>query len=198
MVEFQHAYLLIPTPTPDDRVVHGMQVLTRALTGAPSPTTISQLDAITQLRDLFKSWHQLAPPTIQQLRILTPGRPRVVLPESPRVVPSPTIHLPTTSPYLASCLHPLPRPTFQATHRCITFTNEQSPRVPTPMLPAPAPRVEPLARPPASNVELSPKPTTTGTTLPIRVPIAYCTRSRVVPQANLSIHPPFHPHLVHY
>jgi hypothetical protein len=194
-VEFQHAYLSIPTPSSDDRVVHGMQVLTRALTGAPSPTTISQPDAITQLHDLFKSWHQLAPPTIQQLRIPAPERPRVVLLESPRVVPSPTIHLPTTSAYSAPRLCPPPRPTFQATPQCITFINEQSPRVPILMLPAPAPRVEPLTCPPASNVEPSPKPTTT---LPIRVPIAHRTRSCVVSQANLSIRPPFHPHLVHY
>ena len=52
-VEFRHAYRTIPAPTPSDRIIHGLQVMTSALQDAPIPMTISQLEAIANLRDLF-------------------------------------------------------------------------------------------------------------------------------------------------
>jgi hypothetical protein len=76
-VEFCHAYRSIPAPTPDDKIIHGLQVMSGALTNAPPPTSISQVKAIANLRDLLESWHLLGPPSSGQGRILSPGCPRV-------------------------------------------------------------------------------------------------------------------------
>ena len=61
-VEFRHAYRQIPIPTPEDRIVQRLQAVTDALRDTPPPTTISQLEALTNLRDIFNSWRLLAPP----------------------------------------------------------------------------------------------------------------------------------------
>jgi hypothetical protein len=89
-VEFRHSYLSIPAPSTEDRIIHGLQVVAGALTGASPPTSISQVDAITNLRDIFESWRILAPPSFQPPRIPMPGRPRGPTHDPPRVVsPSP-------------------------------------------------------------------------------------------------------------
>ena len=49
-VEFRHAYRTVPSPSPEDKIIHGLQVISGALKDSPLPTTISQLDAITNLR----------------------------------------------------------------------------------------------------------------------------------------------------
>jgi hypothetical protein len=76
-VEFCHAYRTIPAPTPEDKIIHGLQVMSGVLRDAPPPTSISQVDAIANLHDLFKSWHLLGPPSTDLARIPSPGRPRV-------------------------------------------------------------------------------------------------------------------------
>jgi hypothetical protein len=48
-VEFRHSYLSIPAPSTEDRIIHGLQVVAGALTGALPPTSISQVEAITNL-----------------------------------------------------------------------------------------------------------------------------------------------------
>jgi hypothetical protein len=55
-VKFRHSYLSIPAPSTEDRIIHGLQVVAGALTGASPPTNISQVEAITNLRGIFKSW----------------------------------------------------------------------------------------------------------------------------------------------
>ncbi len=92
-VEFRHAYRSIPAPTPKDKIIHGLQVMSGALTNAPPPTSMSQVEAIANLRDLFESWHLLGPPSSGQGRILSPGRPRVSTQQPPRVASpsSPTV-----------------------------------------------------------------------------------------------------------
>jgi hypothetical protein len=75
--------------------------MSSALTNAPPPTSISQVEAITNLRDLFKSWHLIGPPSSGQGCILSPGCPRVSIQEPPRVaspssltvVPPPTANV---------------------------------------------------------------------------------------------------------
>ena len=62
-VEFCHAYRSIPSPTPDDKIIHGLQVMSGTLTNAPPPTSMSQVKAIANLRDLFKSWRLLGLPS---------------------------------------------------------------------------------------------------------------------------------------
>ena len=82
-VEFRHAYRTIPAPSTDDRIVHGLRAITDALTDMPPPTAISQLEALSNLRDVFESWRLLAPQPTNLLRSPTPGRPRVVRPDTP-------------------------------------------------------------------------------------------------------------------
>ncbi len=55
-VEFCHSYLSIPSPSTEDRIIHGLQVVAGALMGTAPPTSISQVEAIANLRDLFESW----------------------------------------------------------------------------------------------------------------------------------------------
>jgi hypothetical protein len=64
-VEFRHSYLSIPAPSTEDRNIHGLQDVARALTGASPPTRISQVEANTNLRDIFNSWRLLVPPSFQ-------------------------------------------------------------------------------------------------------------------------------------
>ena len=59
-VEFRHSYLSVPSPSTEDRIIHGLQVVAGALTGAPPPTSISKVKAITNLQDIFESWPLLA------------------------------------------------------------------------------------------------------------------------------------------
>jgi hypothetical protein len=74
-VKFPHAYRTIPTPTPADKIIHGLQVMSVALKDAPPPTTITQVKAIANLRDLFKSWRLLGPQPTNQARIPFLGCP---------------------------------------------------------------------------------------------------------------------------
>jgi hypothetical protein len=87
-VEFRHSYLSVPAPSPEDKIIHGLQVVASSLTGASPPTSISQVEAITNLRDIFESWRLLVPPSFQPPRPRIPmsGRPRVPTQDPPRVV----------------------------------------------------------------------------------------------------------------
>jgi hypothetical protein len=179
-VEFRHTYRQIPIPTPEDRIVQGLQAVTDALHHTPPPTTISQLEALTNLRDIFNSWRLLAPLPPGLHRSPIPGHPRVrnepsdPRPEHvslPRVarMPGPSWLLP---PQAAS--NSRPRPLFDTTPltpRQMRFTADTPPRVavqPSPQVPAPATHVEPLP-----------------SALPPRIPIAHCTRSHT--NANLAL-----------
>jgi hypothetical protein len=165
-VEFRHAYRTIPEPLAEDRIAHGLQAVANALTDTPPPTTISQLDALINVRDLFELWRLLGPPLAGNNRGLAPGRPRVAAPElpptpvvcTPRVGASPLLAwLPPPPP--ASALHPqCPDPAI-VTLRRIVFANDPPPRVD--IIPPPRVANEPSV-PPA---------------LPTRDPIAHQTRS---------------------
>jgi hypothetical protein len=48
-VEFRHSYLSIPAPSTEDQIVHGLQVVAGALTGAAPPISITQVDTIANL-----------------------------------------------------------------------------------------------------------------------------------------------------
>ena len=65
------------------------QIVAGALTGAALPTSISQVDAIANLWDIFESWRLLAPLSFWPTQIPTMGRPRVPTQELPRVVSPP-------------------------------------------------------------------------------------------------------------
>jgi len=158
-VEFCHSYLAIPAPSTEDRIIHGLQVVTGAITGTSPPTSISQVEAITTLRDIFESWQLQAPPSFQRTRIPLPGRTRVPTHDPPRVVsPSPSTPnrrivaspawSPPPSPAGSTFLSPTPvQAPFQATPRCLDFAGTPSPRVgPSPQLPLPSPPLNLPAR----------------------------------------------------
>ncbi len=84
-VEFRHAHRTVPLPLPEDKIIHGLQVISGAFKDSPLPTTISQLNAITNLRDIFESWRLLIPSSTKQSRSHAPGLPRVLNQELPRV-----------------------------------------------------------------------------------------------------------------
>ena len=62
-VAFRHDFLQHLTPTPSDRLLHGLRVLTEALQDAPHTSCDDQLNAIADLRDLFSNWRNQARPT---------------------------------------------------------------------------------------------------------------------------------------
>jgi hypothetical protein len=180
-VEFRHAYRAIPSPLPEDEIIHGLHAIACALKEAPLPATITQLQAITNLRDLLESWRLLSPPSSIQSHF--PGRPRVPNQESPRVA-TPTSPLRTFSPAPARSPVSAGRsPHPSVTLRCLTFVDSPSPLVvdsPLPLVVTPSPRV--VIEPTLPQI------------LPPREPIAHRTRSRAPAQsfALLASAHPYH------
>jgi hypothetical protein len=167
-INFCHLYLSVPIPSVEDKIIHSLQVVAGAIRGTLPPTSVSQLEAITALQEIFESWCALGPPSLRLDHFPNLASPRVNLRDSPMVVsPSP----PSTSPMLAPCtaLSPPPQaavtsftpllsaPTFHATPCCHVFGYAHSPRV------VGKPQ-QPLL-PPAALV------------LPVREPLAHRTRS---------------------
>ena len=185
-VEFRHAYRTVPAPSSDDRIVHGLRAITEALTDTPPPTTISQLEALSNLRDVFESWRLLAPPPTSLLRSPTPGRPRVVMPDtpvpppvsSPRMAITPLSRLAPPLPAV-SALRPCVPNMSSVTPRRIMFADTPPPRVA--MLPPPRVGMSPPPR-----VGMLPMAPTAPTLPPPREPIAHRTRSRA-PPTNLAL-----------
>ncbi len=156
-VEFCHAYRSIPAPTPDNKIIHGLQVMSGALTNAPPPTSMSQVEAIANLRDLL-----LGPPSSEQGRILSPGRPRVSIQEPPRMASpsSPMVVSPPQTEWtppprsVSSTQVPLPvHSPIHVTPRHITFDDTPPPGVATPPS---LPRAVIKPRPPCALPHMSP------------------------------------------
>jgi hypothetical protein len=179
MVKFCHSYLSVPAPSTEDQIIHGLQVFAGALAGAAPPTSISQVDPIANLQDIFDSWRLLAPPACQPTRTPLPGCPSVPPHEPPRVIsplpPTPgLLRLPVPSwsppPRPAASILSLPAPVppcFQATPQQLNFSNAPSPRVVSePRAPSPMVAIEPW------HLLLLPPPV-----LPTRKPISHCTHS---------------------
>jgi hypothetical protein len=55
-IKFFHLYLSVLVPSADDKIIHGLQVIAGVIKGASPPTSVSQLEAITSLWDIFESW----------------------------------------------------------------------------------------------------------------------------------------------
>ncbi len=172
-VEFRHAYHTIPSPTPEDKIIHGLQVMAGALKDAPPPTCISQVDAIANLCDLFDLWRLLALPSLAHNHMPAPGRPRVETPpELPRVAtPAPHERPPRpVSPHrilpasptnsLTTNLQSSPPapPNFRATPRRISFKDVSPPRVTIePILPSYCPPRSPIAHRTRSRANAPPE-----------------------------------------
>ena len=165
-VEFRHAFRAIPSPSPEDKIIHGLQTIASSLKDAPLPTTITQHDAIANLRDLFESWRLLSPPPNIRARIPSPARPRVPDEALPRVATpslSPSSAW-TPTPPASAFRSPVPSPLpFPVAPRRISFADS-----PLPPAVAPSPRV--IIAP----------------TIPPREPIAHRTRSRA-PAPSLAL-----------
>ena len=191
-VEFRHAYRTIPVPTAEDRIVHGLHAITDALIDTPPPTTISQLDALSNLRDVFESWRLLAPPSPGRTREPMPGRPRVVTPDTtlPHHIASPRTILTlrstwATSPPPISALRQRHPDVAPVTPRRITFADTPTPTRDA----APPPRVGSL---PPSRVAIE-RTVPQAPALPPRIPIAHRTRARTnAPLALFSGHTPIY------
>ena len=72
-VEFRHDYLAQPTSTHADWLIHALHFLSSALKETPSVAIDDQLDAISQLHDLFQNWKR--PPHPQDPPTLAPNPP---------------------------------------------------------------------------------------------------------------------------
>jgi hypothetical protein len=167
-IKFCHSYLSVPVPSAEDKIIHGLQVIAGAIQGAPPPTSVSQLEAITLLQEIFESWCTLALPSLWRTHWPAPMTPTVNPHNSPRVVvtsppstsptwsPSTAVRLPL-QPAVTSLTPVLSAPTFHVTPCYLVFGDDQSPRV------ASKPQ-QPLL-PPSAPV------------LPVREPIAHRTRS---------------------
>jgi hypothetical protein len=103
-VKFCHAYCTIPSLSPEDKIIHGLHLMLGPLKDALLSTSISQMEAIANLWDLFESWCSLGPPPTTHGPILSPGRPRVAI-ELPRVA---TPLLPTVAATPAPAWTPPP------------------------------------------------------------------------------------------
>ncbi len=172
-VEFHHKYLAIPAPTPEDRIIQGLQQVPGALTGATPPTSISQVDAIANLRDIFESWRLLAPPNLWLSTGPSQGIPRV----HSHIAPRSAMSLPA-SPSLSCTPPPARTPQPPAIAPQSIRQQAPTPRQPTPRrldfadTPAqPIPRV-PVVSPPANSY-----PPPAPPVLPVCEPISHCTRS---------------------
>jgi hypothetical protein len=52
--KFCHLYLSVPVPSAKDKIlIHSLQVIAGAIRGASPPTSVSQLEAITSLQEIF-------------------------------------------------------------------------------------------------------------------------------------------------
>ncbi len=78
-VEFCHAYHTILSPSPEDKIIHGLHVMSGTLKDALPPTSISQMEVIANLQDLFELWCSLGLPPTTHGPVLSRGRPRVAI-----------------------------------------------------------------------------------------------------------------------
>jgi len=171
-------------PTAEDRIVQGLRAVTDALTDTPPPTTISQLNALSNLRDVFESWRLLAPPPTGLPRGPMPGRPRVVTPDTPlpQHIASPRMSITPLSTWA-----PLPPSISALRQRRPDVTPVTPRRIAFADVPPPTRDVVPPPR-----VGVSPPPRVTiepavplAPALPPRIPIAHRTRARA--NANLAL-----------
>ena len=101
---FRHPTFAIDVPSTEDRIVHGLRALTKALAGKSFATTEAQLTAIQNLRDIIHAWNDAPtlppgavagpPPRVVSRTTLQPAAPRVgptsPPPTPPRVTPTST------------------------------------------------------------------------------------------------------------
>ena len=60
-VECRHDHLTLPSVTPADRILHGLQSLTGALVDVPTARCDAQLKAISNFCDAYSQWQASSP-----------------------------------------------------------------------------------------------------------------------------------------
>ena len=60
-VEYRHDHLTLPSVTPADCILHGLQLLTGALADVPTAHCDAQLKAISDLRNACSRWQANSP-----------------------------------------------------------------------------------------------------------------------------------------
>jgi hypothetical protein len=132
----------------------------------PSPTSVTQLEALTTLRDIFESWRLLPPPNPMSYRGPTASRPRVDMQVTPRTRPAWT-----PPPPAPSLLHPRHQERPPITPRQLTFPTTILPRMDTEVVSPPRVAEQPPPRVGFAPI-MAPAPV-----LPPRQPIAHRTRA---------------------
>ena len=100
-IKFRHRKLTLPSVTPEDKVIHGVQQLTASLKITPSSTLDAQLQAIKVLQDTIEQWegYTKAPMSTTDLlrHTLSTQKHRVsrVTTPIPGTPPSPSMQSPT-------------------------------------------------------------------------------------------------------
>ena len=113
-IEFRHQHITQPSVTPEDQVLYGINQLTSALEGTPSPRSTDQLAAIQSLQNALGNWlgkHTVLPPPTTERQAAEQQQANRQLP--PRVdqqptrvqPPTPTIRAP--APRVASVRQPV-------------------------------------------------------------------------------------------
>ena len=159
-VDFLHQYIIAPTVTPDDHILHSINTLTGSIKETPIVVYNDQLKAIKALQDACHWWASPGMPENHP----NPIAPWKTLPlrRSPRVSNPPIPPMP-----------PLPTPRVQTspTHQRL------DPRVETPIVNlAPPPRVPPETKQPIVHDPVAKR--TCSNTSPIYNPIALRTRTQ--------------------
>ena len=113
-IEFRHQHITQPSVTPEDQVLHGINQLTSALEGTPSPRSTDQLAAIQSLQNALGNWsgnHTMHPPPTTERQPVEQHEADRQLPprvnqQPPRVQPpTPTMRAP--APRVASVRQPV-------------------------------------------------------------------------------------------
>ncbi len=191
-VEFRHAYRTIPAPTVEDKITNSLQVMTSALKDAAPPTSITQFQAIDNLRELFEAWKLISPADPASHNRSLPGRSRAhpsppPMDTPPELTRSRPVTSPASPPHTGPRTPPVPRPVWQATPRRLEFTTLTPPRVA--LNDVQPPRVEPMdVQPPR------------GVVLPrvVASPIANRTRSHTGPLALFTECRPYHEQVTYF
>ena len=169
-IEFCHDYLIQPSLTPEDRLVHAMNILTCALKDAPAAKCNAQLMAIQDMQELFGKWRENSTASNG-----LPAQPPRVPTQPPRVLDAlPHAPSPTRVP-VSAIQENVIRPSPLQPQVCdnVTVTHNTTP----PPIPPP------VASPPRVPTQPTRAPAPPQT--PTDQPVAHRTRSRQ-PLANIA------------
>ena len=107
-MKFRHQTITTPVVTPEDQILHGLTILTYALTDVPIDQLDAQLQAITALRDASVSWTS-PDDTPAQIPVPAPDQTRQSIRVQRIMLKQPRIQHPIPPSQLQGCLTNLRR-----------------------------------------------------------------------------------------